>query len=184
MDKRMLTTTRAVLVVPRSASPVRQREETLDEPEESERRPSVKLTAAAMSTVLTSVNKMQMFRQRTQAAKGNITKTTPLRRFTPLEVQHELEQILESTLKGVMYDPKHASVLTMTLSDAVKSKVKSMKFPRYRLVSLVTICSQSRQSMMMGSQCVWNSGTDTYATAVYGNASLLAVATVFAVFKD
>lgn len=125
-----------------------------------------------------------MIRQRTQAAKGNITPHTPMRKFNPSEVGREIDRILATTLLGVTYDPKRASVLSTGLSESIKEKVKTMKFPRYKFVSLVTISSKSSQSMIIGSQCVWNADMDSFANGHYSNGSLVAVATLFAVFKE
>jgi len=127
---------------------------------------------------------MQMLRQRTQASKGNVTKSTPLRKFNATEVQQEIERILETALKGVKYEPASASVLTVSLSDSVKNKVKSMKFPRYKFVTMVTVTSKTSQGLFVGSQCLWNQGTDSSATGVYVNNSLIAVASVFATLYE
>lgn len=143
-----------------------------------------KMNTYTLTSVLASFNKMQLFRQRKLAMKGNVTRLTPLRKFDPVEVTREIESILETGLTGVTYDPKVASVLSMNLSDAIKTKVKSMKFPRYKFVAMVTISSKSSQSMTVSSQCVWNAGMDTYATGTFSNRSLVAVATVFAIFKE
>lgn len=152
-------------------------------PEDGERT-GVKMNTHTLTSVLASFNKMQIFRQKKLAMKGNITKMTPLRKFDPEEVTREINSILETTLTGVKYDPQSASVLSLNLSDTIRTKVKSLKFPRYKFVAMVTISSKSSQSMAISSQCVWNAGTDTYATGTYTNRSLVAVATVFAIFQE
>lgn len=144
----------------------------------------IKPSVSAMTSVLNSLNKMKVIRQRTQAAKGNITLDTPLRKFNPTEVNREIDRILATTLSGVKYDPKRASILSKSLSESIKGKVKTMKFPRYKFIAVVTISSKSNQSMFVGSQCVWNAETDSYATGHFSNDSLIAVATVFATFKE
>lgn len=152
--------------------------------DEVERRGSINMNTHTITSVLASFNKMQLFRQRKLAMKGNITKLTPLRKFDPSEVTREIERILETSLTGVTYDPQRASVLSLALSESIKTKVKSMKFPRYKFVAMVTISSKSSQSMTVSSQCVWNAGMDTFSTGTYSNSSLMAVATVFAIFQE
>ena len=127
---------------------------------------------------------MSILRQRTLVMKGNITKQTPLRKFIPTEVSAEVERILETALKGIKYEPKRAGILVKSLSDSIKGKVKTMKFPRYKFIVTVTITSQSDQSMISASRCLWNSSSDSYATAHFANGSLAAVATVYAIFHE
>lgn len=143
-----------------------------------------KPTVSTMMSVLTSLNKMKIIRERTQAAKGNITRDRPLRKFCANEVSQEIDRILATALVGVTYDPTRAGILSKSLSETIKANVKSMKFPRYKFVVLVTISSQSGQSMISASQCLWNADCDSYATGTYCNNSLVAIATVFAIFKE
>ena len=152
--------------------------------DEVDRRGSLNMNANTITSVLASFNKMQLFRQRKLAMKGNITKLTPLRKFDPTVVTREIERILETTLTGVTYDPNKASAMSLKISETIKTKVKALKFPRYKFIAMVTISSKGSQSITVSSQCVWNAGTDTYATGTYSNGSLLAVATVFAIFQE
>ncbi|XP_052234056.1 dynein light chain Tctex-type protein 2B-like [Dreissena polymorpha] len=182
MDRRLMITTKPVLAPASKSESADSKME--DNQVDSERRPSVKINAAAVTSVLASFNKMQLLRQRTLAAKGNVTKATPLRTFNPREVKEEIERQLDTTLTGLTYDSKRASVLARSLSDTIKRKVKAMKFPRYKFVVFVTISSKSCLSMLVGSQCVWNAQIDTFATGTFINDSLVAVVTVFAVFQE
>ena len=150
----------------------------------SEAGAEVKPNPLVMSSVLASLNKMQVLRQRTMALRGNITPKTPLRKFEPNAVREEMEKIVSSALKGVTYEPSRASVLSKSLSDTIKSKVKTMKYPRYKFISYVTICSQSNQCMFMGSRCLWNDVSDNHVTVNFRNDSLAAVATLFAIFHE
>lgn len=190
----LLKTTKPVLVSSRSGSAASQ---GADRPEgrhyfsthnsemvSSKQDSDVKPSVSTMTSVLNSLNRMKIIRQRTQAAKGNITIDTPMRKFNPSEVSREIDRILATTLRGVNYDPKRASVLSESLSESIKSKVKTMKFPRYKFVAIVSISSKSNQSMFVASQCLWNADLDSFATGYYSNDSLIAVASLFAVFKE
>lgn len=150
----------------------------------SKQKDEVKPSVTSMMSVLHSINRMKNIRQRTQAAKGNITSDIPMRKFNPTEVCREIDRILTTTLSGVHYDPKRASVLSRSLSESIKGKVKTMKFPRYKFIVMVTITSKSSQGLFVGSQSVWNADTDSYATGKYCNGSLIAVASVHAVLKE
>lgn len=137
-----------------------------------------------MTSVLASVNKMKLISQRSLAAKGNVTRDTPLKKFDAVAVTKEIENVLKVALTGVEYEPKQAKFMCKSLSETIKGKVKSMKFPRYKFVTMVSIGSKCDQSMMISSQCLWNTESDSYATAYYTNDKVAAVATVFAIFKE
>jgi hypothetical protein len=144
----------------------------------------VRHTVTNMTSVLHSLNKMKVIRQRTLAAKGNITADIPMRKFNAEDVNGEIVRILATTLTGMTYDPKRASLLSKSLSESIKGKVKTMKFPRYKFIVMVTISSKSDQSIFIGSQYLWNRATDSYAEGQFTNNSLIAVATVFAIFHE
>ena len=144
----------------------------------------VKITAGAMRSVMASLNKMAVLRERAIANKGNITSSTPLRKFVPAEVEKEVERILSTALKGVVYDPKRSGVLAKSISESVRGKLKNMKFPRYKFVCMVTILDKTQPSLVIGSRCLWNESSDNYVTVEVSNASLTAIATVYAVMHE
>ncbi|XP_053374921.1 uncharacterized protein LOC123533807 [Mercenaria mercenaria] len=188
-----ITTRKPILVNSRAGSAASERNNrpddkhstnTYDSERMSKHDGDVKPTVTSMTSVLNSLNRMKIIRQRTLASKGNITMDIPMRKFNSSEVSREINRILATTLTGMTYDPKRASILSKGLSESIKAKVKTMKYPRYKFVAMVTISSKSDQSIFVGSQCVWNTGTDSFATGQYSNGSLIAVASVFAIFKE
>ena len=93
-------------------------------------------------------------------------------------------KILESALKSFEYEPSKAALMSKKLSEAIRTAVKNMKFPRYKFVALVTITSPSNQCMVLGSRCLWNAGCDSSSSTKFSTEKVHAVATVFAMFKD
>ena len=121
---------------------------------------------------MASLNKMAILRQRTIANKGNVTNSIPFRKFIPGEVETEVERIMSTAIKGIVYDPKRSSVLARSLSDTIRNKLKTMKFPRYKFVCLVTIVDKSQAGLVMGSRCLWDEGSDNNATVNVSNSSV------------
>ena len=56
--------------------------------------------------------------------------------------------------------------------------------PRYRIVCTVMIGQLTGQSVRYVSRCMWDTATDSSASASYQNSSLFATATVFAVYFE
>ena len=91
---------------------------------------------------------------------------------------------MSTAIKGIVYDPKRSSVLARSLSDTIRNKLKTMKFPRYKFVCLVTIVDKSQAGLIMGSRCLWDEGSDNYATVNVSNSSVEAVAIVYAIHQE
>ena len=144
----------------------------------------VKMTTNTMRSVMASLNKMAILRQRTMVNKGNVTRSTPFRNFVPSEVEKEMERIVSTAIKGVVYDPKRSGVLARSLSDTIKGKLKNMKLPRYKFVCMVTIVDKTEPSLVIGSRCLWNDTADNYVTVEISNPSLVAIATVYAILQE
>lgn len=94
-----------------------------------------------------------------------------------------MSQTLNEYLKGVEYSP-NVRKLTTGLTDEIKRRVKNLGYPRYKFVVMVTICQDAKQSMQMVSRCLWNKDTDNFAEAVFKDADLYAVATLYAVYFE
>jgi len=89
-----------------------------------------------------------------------------------------------SFLDGEEYDAKRSRQMTQNIADMIRSRVKDMGFPRYKIVTNVVITPGSGQSMQYNSRCLWDVSTDSFASATYKNSSLYAVVTVHAVYFE
>ncbi|XP_050408945.2 dynein light chain Tctex-type 5-B [Patella vulgata] len=105
-------------------------------------------------------------------------------KFQPEKVTNMLKDILESRLHDMTYNAAICKKLSVDLSAFIKSKVKSLDFPRYKYVCTVTIMEKLGQGMQNASRCVWNTDVDRFATYTYTNSSLVAVAHVHAVYFE
>ena len=91
---------------------------------------------------------------------------------------------MSTALQGVVYDPKRSNVLARSLSETIRNKLKTMKFPRYKFVCLVTIVDKSQAGLIMGSRCLWDERSDNFATVEVSNSTVMAVATVYAIHLE
>ncbi|KAJ8313107.1 hypothetical protein KUTeg_010480 [Tegillarca granosa] len=130
----------------------------------------------AMTKIVKAVKTMHVNRQQRLEASGNVTTKNKLRKFMPEQATDVIFNILKSTLQDKKYEPKSCAVLSKTLCEMIKNEIKSLKFPRYKFVSHVTIGQRADQSILCASKCVWNVGTDDYACSEFSNSSLFASA--------
>jgi hypothetical protein len=113
--------------------------------------------------------------------------------------------ILEQNLTGVRYNAAEAGKLCIKITNQIQQEVKSMftrrkkefartilmklsltlpelQFDRYRFVVDVTLGEFKGQGVRLGSRCLWDTATDSSATASFRNGTLFAVAVVFGLY--
>lgn len=104
--------------------------------------------------------------------------------FAPTKVESMMKETLEKKLKTVKYTPDGCRIIATELTADLKSKVKAMDFPRYKIVCNVFITENKRQGLEIASRSVWNQDTDNFASYTYRNPSLIAVANVYGVYYE
>lgn len=70
------------------------------------------------------------------------------------------------------------------LLQIIKARVKDLMIPRYKIVVVTHIGQLNEQSMQIGSRCLWDPASDTFSSYVFKNASLFALANVYAVYFE
>lgn len=106
------------------------------------------------------------------------------RQFSAGKVEELLKETLENRLERIKYSSDKCRIIATELTADIKSKVKAMEFPRYKLVCNVIITENKRQGLEIASRCIWNHGTDKFASYTYSNSSLIAVANVYGVYFE
>ena len=111
--------------------------------------------------------------------------------FYPSQVKKIAEEKILSKLepakKGdppMEYDEDEVKDWVVEIADKIKADVKLLNIPRYKVVVQVTIGSQSNQGVRIASRCLWNTGTDNYASFSYTNSSLWCNAMIFGVYTE
>ncbi|NXC42367.1 TC1DA protein, partial [Penelope pileata] len=108
----------------------------------------------------------------------------PSQRFPVAAVDAVLKDVLESCLQGQPYEPCLCGEMARTMAEVIKARVKALAVPRYKIVVVTHIGQLNEQSMQIGSRCLWDPATDTFASYVFKNASLFALAVVYAVYFE
>jgi hypothetical protein len=140
-----------------------------------------------MRKIARQVRNLQINRQHWLNYTANETLGHQVRKFRLEEVE-EVEPILFKFLKHNLqcscYDPQECRELSKELCEELKDVVKSIKYPRYKLVSMVTIGQKDKQAITISSWSLINKDMDTYSSVYYTNWSLFAVAMIFATFAS
>ena len=105
-------------------------------------------------------------------------------KFNASKVTAIINEILKSYLDGENYEDKKCKMMVKNLSDVIKSRVKGLGFPRYKVICSVTIGQVAQQSLQLASRCLWSEDSDNFACGTYQNASLFCTALVYGIYLD
>ncbi|XP_076135323.1 dynein light chain Tctex-type protein 2B [Alosa pseudoharengus] len=94
-------------------------------------------------------------------------------------VKECIREILRDNLTGLQYDPQQSPILSKTLADTIKEKLKEVGFERYKMVVQVVLGEQRGEGVKMAARCFWDADTDSYAQDIFMNESLFCVAAAF-----
>nr|XP_004411921.2 PREDICTED: tctex1 domain-containing protein 1 [Odobenus rosmarus divergens] len=108
----------------------------------------------------------------------------PTKHFPAVIVNHILKDVLTNYLQEEQYEPELCRQMTKTISEVIKTQVKDLMIPRYKLIVIVHIGQLKSQSILIGSRCLWDPKSDTFSSYVFRNSSLFALASVYAVYFD
>ncbi|KAL3874938.1 hypothetical protein ACJMK2_037890 [Sinanodonta woodiana] len=116
----------------------------------------------------------------------NTYKTEPSdgKQFSVPKAEQIIRYTLETYLKGKEYHPKRCAILSKSLAELIKERIKGSGIERYKLVSHVLIAENKGQSTRCVSRCLWSKEFDNYATATYETKDFTAVGSVFATYYD
>ena len=95
-----------------------------------------------------------------------------------------VSSVFDSYLSQRDYDPKRFPMLSKTLSELIKERVKDTGLNRYKIIAMVTICENKDQGTRVVSRCLWNQKFDNHASVVYEGPNYYAVGSVYAVYFE
>ncbi|KAJ8027209.1 Tctex1 domain-containing protein 1 [Holothuria leucospilota] len=119
-----------------------------------------------------------------EVQKENTYQLGPNRPFATRQVREAIQDILVALLQDQPYDVTKAGKLTKRITEAVKTRVKAMKFSRHKLVVHTVMGSKAGQGVQVGSRCLWNQNTDNSATCSIENKYLFTVITVYGIYFE
>ncbi|XP_040158930.1 dynein light chain Tctex-type 4-like isoform X1 [Anopheles arabiensis] len=96
-----------------------------------------------------------------------------------------LRESMDKSLQGVEYSSYFAPSLCQQICEDIKTRVKELKFDRYKIIVTVTIGERYMQGLKAITQFLWDPEKDSYATCIYdASPSLVAVGTIYAIYFD
>ncbi|CAH1242754.1 dynein light chain Tctex-type 5-B-like [Branchiostoma lanceolatum] len=121
---------------------------------------------------------------RTQVIVENTYRTEPDVKFPVRKVREIIKDVLESRLEKGRYKPEDSNELAKELSEVIKSRVKALQVPRYKLVCFVHLGTGKKSEVHASSQCIWNPDIDSYADFTFTNQQMFAVGIVWGMYYE
>ena len=106
------------------------------------------------------------------------------KRFVCHIAEKKMNEMLKDQLEDLSYQDAKGSYISTELATQIKKEMHQFPWARYKYVVQVLIGENKDQDVKIGSRCLWNKNTDTYACGSYSNKTLFAVATCFAIYFD
>ena len=100
------------------------------------------------------------------------------------KIRQIILDILRRNLWEESYDADHCNMLAMMTSEQIKTQVKMLNMPRYKIVCIVTIGSKSGQTFLQGSRCLLNTEFDEMISETFENGGVFAVGVVYAFYQE
>ncbi|XP_033737681.1 tctex1 domain-containing protein 1-B-like isoform X3 [Pecten maximus] len=114
----------------------------------------------------------------------NSYQTTPNQKFPTAKIRYIISDVLESCLRHEKYEPELCRQLSKTTSEIIKTRVREMNIPRFKIICLVHIGQLNNQGLRIGSRCLWDSTCDTFSSYEFRNNKLFAIGSVYGVYFE
>ena len=106
-------------------------------------------------------------------------------RFYPSKVRECIEEIVTKYLADKeTYEHKQAKELAEKLADEIRTAVKQLSIPAYKIVVQTVIGQLNGQGVRVASKCLWDQENDNYASFTYTNSALFCTGIVFGIYYE
>merc|ERR1712066_1038201 len=105
-------------------------------------------------------------------------------KFLPSKVTGVIERVMTEYFRDKEYSAEEAKQWTLELSNDIKTAVKELAIPRYKIIVQVVIGEQASQGVRVASKCLWDVSSDNWAPYTYNSQSIFAVAMVFGCYFE
>ncbi|CAK8681802.1 dynein light chain Tctex-type 5-like [Clavelina lepadiformis] len=115
----------------------------------------------------------------------NTYKMDPDERFKSYEIEDTAAEVLRQHLQNKAYDPEMSRKECKDIAAKISEALKAKHYKRYKHVVLVSIGSlKENPGVYLGSRCLWNDKTDSFATVQYQNTTLYALAMIYGLYYE
>lgn len=99
-------------------------------------------------------------------------------------IKRTVESTIMEYFTGKSYDADESKHMGGLIADLIKTKVKHLYPPRYRLICIVSIVETKQQSIRIASRGLWDTSRDKVIEYCYSNGEMDVLCMVYAIYKE
>jgi hypothetical protein len=92
--------------------------------------------------------------------------------------------VVETAISGYKYDANQGKTFSLALAERVRSQIKQLPFPRYKVVVHVSIGQKKGQDLRVVSRCMWDLKWDRHITISKETKDAYVSVTIFLVYTE
>jgi hypothetical protein len=101
-----------------------------------------------------------------------------------IRIRHIATSVIETAIAGYIYDGNQAREFTGVLAERIRSQMQQLPFPRYKIVTQVSIGQNKSQHLLIASRCLWDPKLDHHVTITKEILNAYITATIFFVYTE
>ena len=114
----------------------------------------------------------------------NTYKLVPDSRFHEGQVREIIKNVFTENIREKQYDAAMCGSKCKLMSEIIKERVKHLNMDRFKIVCVVMMGQEAKQSMLVSSRCLWDQRFDNHVTVEFKKGNLVALGLVFAVYAE
>ena len=114
----------------------------------------------------------------------NTYKLVPESKFHEGKVREIIKNVFAENIQEKQYDAGICGSKCKLLSEIIKERVKHLSMDRFKIVCLVMMGEEAKQSMLVTSRCLWDQRFDNYVTVEMKSGNIVALGLVFALYAE
>lgn len=101
-----------------------------------------------------------------------------------VRVRRVATSAMETAIAGYKYDANQAKQFSATLAERIRSQMKQLPFPRYKIVTQVCISQKNGQDLRITSRCIWDLRWDRHLTITKETSDAYVTVTIFFIYTE
>ncbi|CAF1240109.1 unnamed protein product [Rotaria sp. Silwood1] len=164
-------------------------------------RNSILISSIGGNTGTNTSGNFAALRQRRQSSSNSFPRAVNERRFIRYENTYRMEpdedhkvdlvrirrvatSVIETTIAGYKYDANQAKQFAVALADLIRSQMKQLPFPRYKIMTQVCIGQKRGQDLRIASRCIWDLKQDRHITITKETADAYVTVAIFFIYTE
>jgi hypothetical protein len=101
-----------------------------------------------------------------------------------IRIRRIATSVIDTAIAGYKYDANHAKQFTVLLAERIRNQIKQLPFPRYKIVTEVSIGQKKGQDLRITSRCLWDLKWDRHITITKETSDAYVTVTIFYIYTE